>query len=114
MIFEKMRRLSKKVFSSKTYLLVGLNKTVPNELGKIIDIEVDRERKNIYLELEKSQEIGYLDILAYGITYEGNRAFLTYRFIEKRGYLRTSLKDLSINDRLLINPLYIKIVEKIL
>jgi len=114
MIYTKIKRLSKKIFSSKTYLLAGLNRVIDDDLGKITDITVDRENKNIHLELGKGQESGRLDVLGYGIVYRGNKACLTFNSIEKSGYLKKALQGLKIKNEIAINPLYIKIVERIL
>jgi hypothetical protein len=114
MIYEKIKRLSKKIFSSKTYLLAGLNRVIDDDLGKITNIAVDREDKNIHLELQKAQESGGLDVLGYGIVYEGNRAYLTFKSIQRSGYLHQALQGLHVKNQIAIKPLYIKIVEKIL
>ncbi|HHO42196.1 MAG TPA: hypothetical protein ENN12_02445 [Epsilonproteobacteria bacterium] len=114
MIYTKIKRLSKKIFSSKTYLLAGLNRVIDDDLGKITDITVDREDKNIYLELEKKQEFARLDVLGYGIVYKGNKAYLTFKSIQRSGYLQKALQGLDVKNQIAINPLYIKIVEKIL
>jgi hypothetical protein len=114
MIFKKIQRLTKKAFSSKTYLLLGLNRVVPDNLGKINDIMVDREEKNIHLSLEQQGSSADLSILGYGLEYEGNTAYLIFNKIEKTGYLNSTLKNLQHNKRIKVDPKYIKLVQKMI
>ncbi|HEO98177.1 MAG: hypothetical protein JW682_01290 [Campylobacterales bacterium] len=114
MIYKKIAKLTKKVFSSKTYLLMGLNRYVPETFGKLTDIAVDREGKNIYLQMRKSGEEAHLNILKYGVEYQGNTAYLTYGSIERDAYLHSALKDYTIDKRIKVDPKYIKIVQAML
>lgn len=114
MIYKKVKRLTKKVFSSKTYLLMGLNRYVPETFGKLTDISVDREGKNIYLQMQREGEDAHLNILKYGVEYQGNTAYLTYDKIERDAYLHSALKGYEIDKRIKVDPKYIKIVQAML
>lgn len=114
MIFKKIKKLGKKAFSSKTYLLLGLNKFVPEDFGKIIDIAVDREDKNIFVSLEKESKKGSLSILKYAVVYEGTQAFLSFDTIEKDGYLKSLFKQAKIDKKIKIDPKYIKAVRRMI
>jgi len=114
MIFKKIKKFTKKVFSSKTYLLIGLNKIIPNHLGSITDITIDREDKNIYLELEQDKKKAQLNILGYGLEYKGDTAYLVFKKIEKTSYLSTMLKDIQQIKKIKVDKKYIKLVEQMI
>ncbi len=113
MIFNKIKKMANKVFSSKTYMLLAINKFVPEEFGEVINIDVNRDDKEIFVELDnKSGEQGNLRIVKYAIVYEGIQAYLTYNKIVSEGYLKPILKKAKIGKKVKIDPKYIKIVQK--
>lgn len=114
MIFKKIKKLTKKIFSSKTYLLMVLNKFAPAEFGEIKDIMLDKEAKNIYLELEKNEQESVLNIINYSIKYEGSQAYLHFDKLELSGFLKSLLKDFTLKKKIKIDPKYIKIVRTLL
>ncbi len=114
MIFKKIKKLSQKVFSSKTYLLLGLNKFVPDDFGKVIDISVDREDKNIFVTLEKERKQGTLNIFKYAVVYEGSQPYLSFDKIEKDGYLKSKFQQVKIDKKIKIDPKYIKVVQRMI
>ena len=114
MIYKKIKKLTKKVFSSKTYVLLGINKFVPDDFGEVTDIVVDREEKNIFVALVKEGSTGNLNILKYAVVYEGTQAYLTFSKIEKDGYLKSSLKQAKIDKKIKIDPKYIKVVQRMI
>lgn len=114
MIFKKINKLTNKMFSSKTYLLIGLNKFIPDELGQIVDMTVDRGDKNIFLELEKEKNKARLNILKYGIVYEGTQAYLSFDKIEKDGYLKSALKSVQSDKKIKIDSKYVKVVQRMI
>ncbi len=113
MIFNKIKKMANKVFSSKTYMLLAINKFVPEEFGKVVDIDVNRDEKEIFVKLDSNKnEQGNLKIVKYSIIYEGTQAYLTYNKIESEGYLKPILKKAKIGKKVKIDPKYIKIVQK--
>jgi len=112
MIFNKIKKMANKVFSSKTYMLLAINKFVPEEFGEVVDIYVDRDEKEIFVKLDKKGEQGNLKIVKYSIVYEGSQAYLTYDKITSEGYLKPILKKAKIGKKVKIDPKYIKIVQK--
>ena len=113
-IFKKVRKFTKKAFSSKTYMLMGINRVMPETLGKMNDIMIDRENKNIFLQLEQDGKSAGLNIFEYGLQYQGNTAYLVFKSIEKTGYLNSMLKDIHHNKKIKVDPKYIKLVERMI
>jgi len=114
MIYKKIKKLTKKVFNSKTYLLIGLNRYVPDDFGKLTDISVDKEEKNIHIQMLKDEEEAHLSILKYGLEYKGNTAYLVYSKIESDVFLQSALKGKKIDKKIKVDPKYIKIVQAML
>jgi sporulation protein YlmC with PRC-barrel domain len=114
MIFNTMRRLAKKAFSSKTYVLAVINRFVPESLGKVTDLEIDRESKNIALKLLRGDEDASLHVKKYGIRYRGSRSYLIFETIFAQGFLRPQLKSAMKNREIEIEKRYIKAVKTLI
>jgi len=111
-MFKKLKKLAKKAFSSKTYLLLTINKMVPDNLGEVIDISVDREAQHLFVAFAKGIEKANLTIEGYGIEYEGKDAYLIFDTIRKEGYLKSMLKGFHADKRIKVDPKYLKLIEK--
>jgi sporulation protein YlmC with PRC-barrel domain len=114
MIFNTMRRFAKKAFSSKTYVLAGVNRLVPETLGKVTDLEIDRENKNISLELLRGKEQAALHVKNYAIRYRGSRSFLVFETLYAQGFLKSQLKSAMKNREIEIEKRYIKAVKTLI
>lgn len=114
MIFNTMRRFAKKAFSSKTYVLAAVNRFVPESLGKLTDLEIDREGRNISLELLRSGEQASLHVKNYGIRYRGSRSFLVYETLYAQGFLRPQLNSAMKQREIEIDKRYIKAVKTLI
>ncbi len=114
MIYKKIKKLTTKVFNSKTYLLMAVNRYVPEAFGKITDLSVDKDEKNIYIQMQKDEKTAHLGILKYAVTYKGSQAYLSFEKIEKDSYLESTLKNVDIKNNIKIDPLYLKIVKSML
>jgi len=114
MIVKKIRRLTKKVFNSKTYVLFFLNRYIPDNLGKIEDLQIDRESKNISVDLKKEGKSGKIEVIKYRIIYEGTKGYLIYDKLQTQGYITKALAAYNIDKKIFIKPQYIKLVEKVI
>jgi|GEM_PF-2398764 len=114
MIFQKIRRLTKKVFNSKTYVLFFLNRYIPDNLGKIEDVHIDRESKNISVDLNRDGSSGKIEVINYRINYEGSKGYLIYDKLQTQGYITKALAAYKIDKKIFIKPQYIKLVERVI
>jgi sporulation protein YlmC with PRC-barrel domain len=114
MIFNTMRRFAKKAFSSKTYVLAAVNRFVPETMGKLTDLEIDRENKNISMELLRGKENAALHVKNYSLRYRGSRSFLVFETLYAQGFLKPQLKSVLKNREIEIDPRYIKAVKTLI
>jgi len=114
MIFNTMRRFAKKAFSSKTYVLAAVNRFVPQSLGKVTGLEIDRERKNIALELLRGNERAALHVNNYSVRYRGSRSYLAFETLDADGFLKPQLKSAIKHREIEIDKRYIKAVKTLI
>lgn len=112
MIYKKISRMAKKVFSSKTYILVFVNSFIPENFGKIINLNVDRENKNIFIELEKERKSATVELSSYSMYFEGSKSFLIYETLDATGFIKSMLKSLSKQKKIEIEPRYVTLVNR--
>lgn len=112
MIYDKIKKMTQKTFSSKTYVLMGVNKFIPEHFGKVTDLVVDRTEKNIYVSLDKKEDKAKLSILGYHIIYKGTQPYLAFNKLHKDGFLNDKLGSLIISKEIAIDSKYIKLVQR--
>jgi len=113
MILTKMRRLAKKAFSSKTYVLAVINRFVPDTLGTVTDLRIDRDAKELFLSLRKDDERSDLRVERYGVRYSGGRSFITFEGLEADGFLKPRLKTLLNTREIEVDPRYVKLLQRV-
>ena len=114
MITQKIRRFTKKVFSSKSWVLALLNRFLPKEFGTLEDFTVDRDTKNIFLTFSKETQRAKLDVYRYGMRYEGEKSFVTFDSLIADGFLKPHLKTLAKTKEIAVDPKHIVFVKKLL
>ncbi|MBN2722356.1 MAG: hypothetical protein JXQ77_06005 [Campylobacterales bacterium] len=114
MIYTKLKKLTQKVFSSQTYILPLVNMQIPAEMGKIEDMEFDRDAKSIFLSLARGDEKATVKIAGYRLSYTATQAFLVFDAIKKTGYLKDIKMDFGAGNKIKIDPKYIQLVKKLI
>ena len=114
MILNKMRRLAKKAFSSKTYVLAVINRFVPDTLGHVTDLEIDRDAKLLFVSLQRDDERSELQVERYGVRYQGSRSFITFDILKADGFLKPRLKTALRNREIEVDPRYVKLLQKVI
>lgn len=112
MISKKISRMAKKIFSSKTYILAFVNRFVPENFGKITNLNIDRENKNIFIELEKEKKSATVELSNYSMYFEGSKSFLIYESLDATSFIKPILKNLSKQKKIEIEPRYITLVNR--
>ncbi len=114
MILDKMRKLAKKTFNKKTYLLMVINRFVPESFGKILDIEINREEKNLFLLFHKAEEEATLHLHSYAIIYKVRQPYLVFKSIEKTGYFKSMFPQLSHTKEIAIEHKYVEFLKRLI
>jgi hypothetical protein len=114
MIFKTMRRFAKKAFSSKTYVLAGVNRLIPDTFGTMTDLEIDRENKRIDVQLHRGEARASLHVGDYAIRYRGSRSYLTFGELRVEGFLKSHLKKEIREREIEIEKRYIKAVKTLI
>ncbi len=112
MIYKKISRMAKKVFSSKTYVLAFMNSFIPENFGKIINLNIDREEKNIFIELEKEKKSATVELSNYSMLFRNSKSFLVYETLAATGFIKPMLKSLSKQREIEIEPRYVTLVNR--
>jgi hypothetical protein len=114
MILNKIQRLAKKAFSSKTYVLAVINRFLPDTLGRVADLEIDRDAKLLFVSLRRDDERSDVQIERYGIRYSGSRSFITFDTLKADGFLKPKLKTALKNREIEVDPRYVKLLQKLI
>ncbi len=94
---KRLKRLRSRYLSSKTAVLYILNRKFAGlgkesgGVGKLTDIILDRERKNISLFVENHGNTNSIAMQGYGFTQKGGSPFLVWKTIQCQGPDRKNL-----------------------
>lgn len=117
----KFRKLRERYFSSKAGVLFVLNRKIKtmvglgDNFGKLTDLELDRQQKNLTLEVTYEKEVNNISIHGYGFTQRKGEPYLVWEKMkfdgpESENY-RKRFKSL---DGIELSKRYISVVEAIL
>ncbi|PHR27269.1 MAG: hypothetical protein COA36_09795 [Desulfotalea sp.] len=114
-------RLRTKYLSSKAIALFVINKKLKTTLqhdsdfGKLTDIQLNRQQKNMTLELEHLSEINTIAINGYTFENRKGEPYLIWRTIDFTGPAKDHYKMIFKNiDGIELSKKYIAIVEAVL
>ena len=117
-LFKKIRQFRQRYVSSKTIAIWALNKKLPQEWGRIIDLNLDRELSQLSLQvcaskrefLNKTQ----ISIVGYQIDTQSNEAKLSWEKITVKGYNKNWFKKQLMQRKHIVIPAhYVALVEKL-
>ena len=117
----RLMRLRTKYLSSKAIALFVINKRIKSALqhgkdfGKITDLQLNRQQKNMTLELERQDEINTITISGYTFENRKGAPYLIWKDIDFTGpatnHYRTIFKNIN---GIELSKKYVSIVEAVL
>jgi len=117
----RFMRLRTKYLSSKGIAIFAINKKLKNaftsgqDFGKLTDLQLDRQSKNMTLELERRAQINTIALTGYSFENRKGTPYLIWKNINFTGpatnHYITIFKKI---DGIALSPKYISIVEAVL
>jgi len=111
-MYKKIKKIAKKAFSSKTYVLALINRYIPKNFGKIINLNINRESKNIFIELERENKLASIEVVNYTVHTKNNKHFLVYEDLATTGFIKPMLMVFKKQREIEIEPKYVRLIHK--
>jgi hypothetical protein len=117
-IFKKIRQFRQRYVSSKAIAIWALNKKLPQEWGRIIDLNLDRELNLLSIQMcaSKKEPLNrtQISIEGYQIDTQNNEAKLSWKDIKVKGHNKNWFKKQLIQRKYIVIPAqYVALVEKL-
>ena len=117
----RFKRLQERYFSSKAGVIFVLNRKLGiivgegRDFGKVTDLELDREDKNILLEVTHRGEANTIAIIGYGFNQRKGAPWLVWKDIDFDGPESSNYrKRFNKINGIELSPKYVNFVEAIL
>ncbi|MBV1883662.1 MAG: hypothetical protein KUG82_18630 [Pseudomonadales bacterium] len=92
-LIRKLKQFNKQIISSKTAILVLINRYVPTDMGSVIDLHLDRQNQTLCVEIEKNEAITEVVIEHYQVNYSAGRPILTWKQVKVKGSQSTAIRS---------------------